>query len=379
MSATFATWTKPTYEVLPSIISSLESASGVMLLETLDGQTILPFGQALAPASHSLRLGKGKAQTIVVTYGPHGSGSSESYTLSMSLASRLRAKTDLLGSTLFRLTWKERVTPSGRVIPALRASGHRTSVSDFTSWQTPKTPSGGGQEERKTDGGGLRKLEDQALLASWATTSARDWRDGRASAETMERNARPLNEQAVMLSQWSTPRANKRGFPDAHGSYEQPTVSGPMPNGSLARTGKQGQLNPEHSRWLMGLPPVWDDCAVTAMHSLPHRRKPSSRRTSMDTSFLSRGRVTLEAVKRQLADRPEKFNERQVNYRPAEFSEEEARRCSKCEHFFRSKSRAVCEIFRPTGDTATKTVNVRYDWRCDFWTKDGISYPLVEE
>ena len=66
----------------------------------------------------------------------------ESARLTSSLANRLRQKTDLLGSTLFRLTWKERVTPSGRRIPALRASGRRTSGSDFTSWPTPNTPSG---------------------------------------------------------------------------------------------------------------------------------------------------------------------------------------------------------------------------------------------
>ena len=33
----------------------------------------------------------------------------------------------------------------------------------LAGWQTPKTPSGGGQTTRMTEGGGLRKLEDQAL------------------------------------------------------------------------------------------------------------------------------------------------------------------------------------------------------------------------
>ena len=137
--------------------SSRESACGVTPLERLDGQTILPFGQAPAPARVSVQAGRGGASTIHVTYGPHGSGSYASAALTQSLASKLRPKTDLLGSMLFRLIWKERITPSGRRICALRASGLRTSGQDFTSWRSPtreRRPSDQlGRESRPSDAG----------------------------------------------------------------------------------------------------------------------------------------------------------------------------------------------------------------------------------
>ena len=54
----------------------------------------------------------------------------------------------------------------------------------------------------------------------------------------------------------------------------QLTDSGETPNGSLAEMEKPAQLNPEFSRWLMGLPKEWDDCTPTETQSL--RRKQSS-------------------------------------------------------------------------------------------------------
>jgi hypothetical protein len=272
--------------------------------------------------------------------------------------------TDSLGSTLFRLIWKTRVTPSGRLIPALRASGHRKFPSDCTSWPRPKVATGdyqyangdhtkpvlnlegaaklaswprpqthdvtergnteadhhhfphdlsnaaklaswprprtvtGGAEsaERKQElgrtesGGG--DLQAVAQLASWARPKARDWKDTAGMSETgtnpdgTKRNRLDRVAAQANLATWARPRAEDsqcagghRGIMDSVNSQASLTDSGPMPNGSPAGTEKRAQLNPAHSRWLMGLPPVWDDCAVTAMPL--SRRKPSlsSKRT----------------------------------------------------------------------------------------------------
>ena len=201
----------------PSATSSPASGSGPTPYEGLDGQMTLPFGQGVVRVSRSVRAGNAEAQTMSVISGPHGSGSSESVALTSSLGNRLRARLASAGSTLFQLTWKERVTPSGRVISQLRASARRTSASGSTSsendsagWATPDVtlaPRRSGIE-RKANGKVYTRddptLTGQAQLASWPTPKETEHQF------TQKRGNLTLNGTAQLAS-WPTPAATELG------------------------------------------------------------------------------------------------------------------------------------------------------------------------
>ena len=137
MSDQFAMWILRTSQVARSAISSPASASGPTLCAAPDGPTTAPSGQAPVLASPLAPPVKAPGSLTSAISGPNSSVSSRSAALQSSLVSRLQAATALSGSTLYKLTWKERITPAQRLISALRASAHPTSDSDCIGWPTP--------------------------------------------------------------------------------------------------------------------------------------------------------------------------------------------------------------------------------------------------
>ena len=125
-----------------SAISSPVSADGASPCDSQAGPMTDLFGPDPARANLSARRAKERGLLTSGIYGPHGIGSSTSADLASSLVSRLKQRLAMVGSTLFKLTWKTSATPSGRSVSRLRASGHRTAERDCGSWPTTKRDDG---------------------------------------------------------------------------------------------------------------------------------------------------------------------------------------------------------------------------------------------
>ena len=182
----------------PSAISLQVLESGATHYVNQDGLIVDLFGQVVAHANPLALQVPVKASVMSATCGQSGLNLSSSADLTLFLANKLKAQLSTDGSTLFKMTWKEKTTALGLPVSLLRASVRRISDTDCTSWRSPQKSDGeGGVMEIRPGTAGKYKLRDEVHLASWPTPLRAD---GRGSAGTAKHKNSELPNAVRLVS-----------------------------------------------------------------------------------------------------------------------------------------------------------------------------------
>jgi hypothetical protein len=153
---------------------------------------------------------------------------------------------------------------------------------------------GGGQDPAKRLAGGHTvNLQDEVMLVGWPTPCAAepDEDPDMILARNQRQRDRGVNIGTAMtlsarakMAGWPTPMAENSVRSEAFRKGREPnpmevaigpariTAGGQMLTGSSAAMASGGQLSPHMSRWLMGLPPQWCECAIMAHEQIKAKR-----------------------------------------------------------------------------------------------------------
>lgn len=254
----------------PSVIFSLVLAAGLSRSDLREFRKIRLSGREARLANRLARQESNSDISTRDTSRRYSLTSSASAALQSSLGNRLHQQLQNRGCAIYKLIWKEKTTPSGLPYSQLVASVPRTNATDCssarTTWPTSavaddnnsraKDPQAYAEKRFNRPNANCNLATHAQYLLAWPTPTANDYR---GSGETVIR--KDGKDRTFDRLDYSTEQGLKISRPI------RTTASGQMLTGSDAGMGNSGQLNPAHSRWLMGYPPEWDDCAVMAMPS----------------------------------------------------------------------------------------------------------------
>ncbi len=266
-----------------NVTSSLVSVVGHTHSALQEYPTISRAGQEAHHVSHSAPQENNSDSLMRDISGQPLCASLTSASLQSSLANKLRQRLENTGSTIYSLSWKDKVTPAGRQYCQRAASVPRIKETDYSSgqswWYTPTTNTNMQPATKR----GLQTLTGQAChLINWPTPTANDHKGSGPTVIRKDGKDRTFDrldyavEQGMKSDPWPTPTTIEnpqvRGEGKAIGTKRGTTlggavrmVSGQILTGSHARMENSGQLSPHLSRWLMGFPIAWDVAAILAL------------------------------------------------------------------------------------------------------------------